>query len=277
MQAIHIRNLPLRGMLLVVEEEQSDEAETGTVARVRRWLKDTGYQLKLRTAAAFRATGLTTEAARYYVARDSETLREIDVIATGWQAKPGADTAWLEVVHVVECKGANEHPWVAFQGDDRFVRDEDVLSTLRVDRRGGKFDNSTGEYSVNSLRIEGLHHTPLLYWTERLAYAITESGGKSGQAYNAVRQVLSAVDGYARDMVDDTTRPVVRVTVPIVVTAAPLVTCRLDDDGSSLLEEVERVLSSAACGLQRRWSASGLSATALSELLQTTRVRELTV
>jgi len=34
----------------------------------------------------------------------------------------------------------------------------------------------------------------------------------------------------------------VRVTVPIVVTAAPLVTCRLDDDGSVVLEEVERVL-----------------------------------
>lgn len=229
-------------MLLGVNEEQSEESEAGTVARVRRWLKDTGYQLELRTAAAFRATGLITEAARYYVAEDGETLREIDVVATGWNALPGADAAWLEVVHVLECKGANDHPWVAFQGDDRFVRDEDVLSTLRVDRRGGKFEKSTGEYDVNSLRVEGLHHAPLLHWTNRLAYAVTESGGKAGQAYNAIRQVLSAVDGYARDMVDDTTRPVVRVSVPIVVTAAPLVTCRLDDGGSILLEEVERVL-----------------------------------
>lgn len=229
-------------MLVGVDAEQNGESESGTVRRVRSWLKDTGYQVELRTAAAFRAAGLSTEAARYYVAEDRETLREIDVVATAWQARPGTDAAWLEVVHVLECKGANEHPWVAFQGDDRFNRDEDVLSTLRVDRRGGTFDRSSGENSVDSFRVEGLHRAPLLFWTDRLAYAITESGGKPGQAYNAVRQVLSAVDGYARDLVDDTTRQVVRVTVPIVVTAAPLVTCRLDDAGSILLEEVERVL-----------------------------------
>jgi hypothetical protein len=229
-------------MLVGVDEEAAEESEGGTVGRVRSWLKDTGYQLELRTAAAFRAQGLATEAARYYVAEDSETLREIDVVATAWQSRTGLDAAFLEVVHVVECKGANEHPWVAFQGDERFARDEDVLSTLRVDRRGGTLDQSTGEYSVASLRVDGLHRAPLLFWTELLAYAITETGGKPGQAYNAVRQVLSAVDGYARDMVDETTRPVVRVTVPIVVTAAPLVTCRLNDDGSILLAEVERVL-----------------------------------
>jgi hypothetical protein len=225
-----------------MDRDATEETESGTVGRVRSWLKDTGYQLELRTAAAFRGHGLATEAARYYVAEDGETLREIDVVATAWQARPGPDTAWLEVVHVVECKGANEHPWVAFQGDDRFTRDEDVLSTLRVDRRGGTLDESTGEYPAASLRVDGLHRAPLLCWTELLAYAITETGGKSGQAYNAVRQVLSAVDGYARYMVDETTRQVLRVTIPIVVTAAPLVSCRLDGDGSILLEEVERVL-----------------------------------
>ena len=229
-------------MLLGVDKEPNGQSDSGTIGRVRSWLKDTGYQLELRTAAAFRAAGLETQAARYYVAEDNETLREIDVIATAWQASPGPESAWLEVVHVVECKGANEHPWVAFQGDDRFTRDEDVLSTLRVDRRGGTFDESTGRYSGASLRVEGLHRAPLLWWTEPWAYAITESGGKPGQAYNAVRQVLSAVDGYARDMLDDTARPVVRVTLPIVVTAAPLVTCRLDEAGSTLLQEVERVL-----------------------------------
>jgi hypothetical protein len=117
-----------------------------------------------------------------------------------------------------------------------------LLSTLRVDRRGGTFNPSTGSYATDLLRVEGLHHAPLLFWTDRLAYSITESGGKPGQAYNAVRQVLSAVDGYARNMIDDTGQPVVRVTVPIVVTAAPLVSCRLGDDGSILLQEVQRVL-----------------------------------
>jgi len=141
-------------MLVDMDEEQDGEAGSGTVRRVRSWLKDTGYTLELRTAAAFRAEGLATEAARYYVAEDSETLREMDVVATAWQARPGPNAAWLEVVHVLECKGASEHPWVAFQGDDRFTRDEDVLSTMRVDRRGGTFDHSTGEDAVASFRVK---------------------------------------------------------------------------------------------------------------------------
>jgi hypothetical protein len=113
-------------MLLDVDEAQIGESENGTLARVRSWLKDTGYQLELRAAAAFRAKGLSTEAARYYLAEDGETLREIDVVATAWQTRTGPEAALLEVAHVVECKGDSQHPWVAFQGDERFTRDGDV-------------------------------------------------------------------------------------------------------------------------------------------------------
>ena len=75
---------------------------------------------------------------------DSEALREIDGFMTAWQARPGSDAAWLEVVHVLERDGANEDPWVALQGDDRSPRNEEVLSTLGVDRRRGTFDHVTG-------------------------------------------------------------------------------------------------------------------------------------
>lgn len=229
--------------MLVAMEAGPETSSGGTLGHVKRWLQETGYSLELRTAAAFRQQRLDTQAARYYLAEDRETLREIDVVATGWQTSGApAGAAWLEVVHVVECKGANDPPWVAFIGDDRFTRDEDVLATMRVDRRGGEFDRSTGEHTVQRLKLEGLHHAPLLSWTDHTAYALTEAGGKKGQAYNAVRQVLSAVDGYARDMVDSTDREIVRLTIPIVVTAAPLVTCRLDGEGEVVLQEVDRVL-----------------------------------
>ncbi len=229
--------------MLVAMETGEDGSESGTVQQVRTWLRKTGYSVELRTAAAFQAQRLAVEAARYYLDRDGETLREIDVVATGWQTKgTPAAAATLEVVHVVECKGASGHPWVAFLGDNRFSRDEDVLETMRIDRRGGTLDHRNGEYTVNGLAVVGLHHAPLLTWTDRTAYSVTETGGKPGQSYNAVRQVLSAVDGYARDMPDRTDREVVRVTIPIVVTAAPLVTCRLDEDGDVVLEEVDRVL-----------------------------------
>jgi hypothetical protein len=220
---------------------------------VRSWLKDSGYPLEMRTAAAFRAAGLETEVSRYYVAEDGETLREIDVVAEG-VARTSASSGhpWLQVVFVVECKASRAQPWVAFVGDQRFTRDEDALSTMRIDAFGPQdLDEATGvvRSRVDVSMVRGLHHAPLLYCTDRLAYGVTETGGTGGgkqqsqaNAYNAVRQVTSAVDGYARDSADKTGRPVLRVTVPIVVTSAPLVTCRLDGRGSEVLEEVERVL-----------------------------------
>ena len=224
-------------------EEAAAEDESGTIGRVKSWLDRTGYRLEMRTAAAFRAEGLVTESARHYVAEDGETLREIDVVATGWAKNEGGDRPQLEVAIVVECKAGRSQPWVAFLGDERFIHDEDVLATMRVDVFGGTPDafGDTGKRLTAGM-IRGLHGAPMLHSIDRLAYAVTETGDKTTHAYNAVRQVTSAVDGYARDRVEKTDRPTLRVTVPIVVTGAPLVTCRLDRSGSEVLEGVDRVL-----------------------------------
>ncbi len=135
---------------------------------------------------------------------------------------------------------------MAFLGDEQFRRDEGLVKTMRVELFGAPvnaYGMPTEELDVSRLR--GLHNADLLYWTGPIAYAVTEASGaddSGSQAYNALRQVTAAVDGLARNLVDRTDRTVMRISVPIVVTSAPLVTCRLDAGGVEIVEEVEKVL-----------------------------------
>ena len=239
----HFRDQPEPSTVADVARD-SEAAPTGTVDHVRSWLRESGYPLEMRTAATFRANAFGTESARHYVAEDESTLREIDVVATSWK-QTGGSNSWVELVIVAECKSSRKHPWVAFLGDDSMSHDDDILWLMRVDAFGPlELDETTGNLvgQPNRSMLKGLHHMPPLFSMDKWAYAITEAKDDSSNAYNAVRQVGSAVDGYARDAIDRGEGPVLRVTVPVVVTSAPLVTCWLDEQGSEELAEVDRVL-----------------------------------
>jgi len=187
------------------------------------------------------------ESARHYLDADGETLRELDVVSQAWCRHNGSDDRpWVQVAFVVECKASRKHPWVAFLGDERFRRDESVLETMRVEVVGGPVDAYGDRIEpLDISRLRGLHNANLLHWTGPIAYAVTEAGGADdggSQAYKAVRQVTAGVDGLGRDLVESTERAVLRISIPIVVTSAPLVTCRLGERGEEVVEEAEKVL-----------------------------------
>lgn len=229
------------------DEALAKEDGEGAVGRVRAWLRKTGHALEMRTAAALKAEGLQVESGRHYVDTDGETLRELDVVARGWNAHSGSgDSPWIELDFVVECKASKKSPWVGFLGDERLQQDHDVVAKLRVDSLGMETDIYGNAMSIDVTRLRGLHNAPLLYSTEPFAYAIAEaSGAEDGggsQAYRAVRQVTSAVDGLARDLCERVSRPVLRLSVPVVITSAPVVSCRLGENGNELVEEVPKLL-----------------------------------
>ncbi|GAA0637526.1 hypothetical protein GCM10009547_47390 [Sporichthya brevicatena] len=226
---------------------QSSDPEIDLLAYVKKSLEESGYPLEMRVAAAFRSQGFITDSARYYVEHDGKTLREIDVVAQGsGRNSPSPHKPWLYFAFVIECKAGRDKPWVAFLGDDRFARDEDVFDSIPHE-----FLSDTNEYgdpnnAFASSDLRGLHATKLLYSIEPYAYSIAVPGGQNdgakAAAYNAVRQVSAGVDGLARDFAAAVTRPQLRIFVPIVVTAAPLFTCRLDGRGELQLARADRVL-----------------------------------
>jgi hypothetical protein len=202
-------------------------------AAAEKWLRDSGTPLELRTAMVFRKGGaMDVEHARYYIDLVTDELRETDVVAT-FTARSGYgfdNRPWFTLRFVVECKRAGR-PWVAFLAEGVLARQStEQLETFEHRIFGGD----------QAPVIAAVFEAPLIASLEPYAYQVSDTGEEQG-AYKSVRQVMSAARGIARDIADND-RPGAVYVIPALVTAAPLFTCRLGNDGELQLEEVERVL-----------------------------------
>jgi hypothetical protein len=213
------------------KEEPANSVKTARQS-VEKWLKESGTPLELATKRAMRAAGAWyVEHARYFIDVKTDELRETDVVAdfsSPHNYGPSGPHIVLRVV--AECKG-KDTPWVAFLGDEILARTgSEQLPTFEIVGWGG-YDRS---------HVVNLHSAPVVASIERHAYQITDIG-KAQHAYNAVRQVMSAVLGLKRDVADVDGFGAIYF-VPTVVTASALFTYRLLDDGTEELLEVDRVL-----------------------------------
>ena len=80
--------------------------------KIAKWLRGQGYPLEMIVAAALRKENFYTNQGFYYSDPETNTSREIDIIATKM------DTFGLfQVQFVVECKSSLDKPWVLFTSD----------------------------------------------------------------------------------------------------------------------------------------------------------------
>lgn len=197
---------------------------------VRQWLEKSGHAFELRIARAFREGGARpVDLSFTYTDPTSGTLREGDVLAQfGWTALNDTPAS-VEVV--VECKSGRTHPWVAFY-DKAFARGAELEDWVYFAH--GPVVGVTGP-----LADIWIGHAP--FDATRIASHLVAAHGNDSHnpASDAVRQVLSAADArrnrYVERQAHDRRGCVV---VPVVVTGARLVECRLDADGTVGLEEV---------------------------------------
>ena len=75
--------------------------------KVTAWIETQGYPLEMRVASALREVGFDVSQGEYYDDPETQTAREIDVVAV-----KGDDYGLLEVSIVVECKKSADKPWV---------------------------------------------------------------------------------------------------------------------------------------------------------------------
>ena len=81
------------------------------IDRVKDEIARSGFPLELRTGAQFASAGFDVRHSSYYIDRDENKGREIDIVAQSY-AEMG-DRGMLGITCVVECK-KSVHPWVAF-------------------------------------------------------------------------------------------------------------------------------------------------------------------
>lgn len=223
--------------------EMHPSGADGAKAAVERWLAEKGLALELSTARAFRAAAHRVEHARSYVTDDGTgrlKVREIDVLA--WcSSDSNTGTVPVGTWFVIECKSSTKSPWVLYQGTTRppFVA-QDPRQLIRA----------AFSVALRGANVSDLDETRL--WESRAsvceqdayAYQVTDIGqnGKSNDppgAFEAVQQVLSAVDAVTAELNSSAGPAELSILVPVVVTAAPLFAVRIGDRGAVSIERRE--------------------------------------
>lgn len=200
------------------------------------WVEGSGRALELRVARAFASEGgarYVRQSISFQDPNMSSTTREGDVLAGYHWIANGLS---ITVEATIECKSGKSHPWVAFF-DDVWVRPErpDELGTI-----GGEWPDD----DLNALAA-AISHSGVLRTVEMPTHALSAMGKDSvNSVMDAARQALSFASSrsnIAASFADDPKGSVpVTVSIPIVITEAPLFTCRLSESGYIELEEVER-------------------------------------
>ncbi len=219
--------------------DDTDLGGGGPKEQVRKWLDRSGARLEMQVAhQLWRAGALDVSQGRTYPADQSETgLRETDVVAHFRTRMPQRA---VEVVLVIECKSDRRFPWAVLTQDRNAggmlaPRDGAILDVLDVAGEG------LG-------RLEGTHRVPLLHPVDvPQAYAITTAAAagqakeRQDHAWNACRQASSAARAL-RDDLGPVSGELLRIMVPVVVTAAPLVQLYLDEQGDEQMSVIPRAL-----------------------------------
>lgn len=223
----------------VVQRELGHHLTETTDSYVRKWLESSGRALELRAARTLRQVGLASvEPSLSYKDVVTDRLRETDVVARftwlSMESVPSSITA------AVECKSGRKHAWVAFYADDEFEPRKDLDDWVTFAH--GPFVGVTQGLPELWIGQDPFVRTPVA--THVVAARNADSGTEDDKnpAGDAVRQVLSATSAIrSRYIANQTSERIGLVCVPIIVTSAPLISCRLDDRGDVQIEPVEQV------------------------------------
>jgi len=201
---------------------------------VKKFLAESGFPLEIKVAIAFRNKRILVQQAVFYVDVNTGALREMDVLAYARKTMPEhMDRVAVELRMVIECKRSGQ-PWLLFIGDERFSRSRQHFESLDI----------LEYHEAKLVEARSADDMPVISHVGDVAYRLSSTGQKDN-AFPAVQQVNSAVLGLKRELPareDYRGEPKVVVFVPVIVTDAPLFSCRVNSDGDIVPEAVDKGL-----------------------------------
>ncbi|MBI0299279.1 hypothetical protein JBE04_33685 [Streptomyces sp. PRKS01-29] len=209
----------------------------------------------MRAAHTFRRNGINVVQSDFYFDFESETHREIDLVARiPLELKlVGQGDVPAYLCPVLECKSSPGKPWVLFLGgvqlhpvakiSQRFVLDgaRKYWSAFAHRCEDGRVPPRLADYLPSSQRREPAR-MPLFEIEDEPAYsAVRSSLGKSREdvAYSAMMGVSKAAHGVA-NRYPNLGNMALHIAVPVIVVDSPIFTCKLSDDGGVELERVRQ-------------------------------------
>jgi len=188
------------------------------------WLSKGGYPLEMQVARHFRDARWRVVQAEFYTDPDTQTSREIDLVA---YRQADFDGRVVRMSLVVECKSTSRNPWVLFtDGSIRLPEGEQVTQ------------NAASHYGTIVLRelskVASFANLQMFQLPERPGYALREAfGGKADNAYKAVMSVTNAVAALSKEV-----GAVAEIMFPMVVIEGRLFECYLKEDNQPTFGEV---------------------------------------
>lgn len=97
---------------------ENTKSDKSTQEKVAEWLSNEGYPLEFSTANVFRKNGFQVHQGYYVQDVQSETPREVDVLA---QMTIHLEKSFLRTCYIVECKWSGDKPWVVFTSPQHHI------------------------------------------------------------------------------------------------------------------------------------------------------------
>jgi len=205
--------------------------EKNLEGKISDWLKTQGYPLEMKVASALREKEFFVSQSAYYADPETNTSREIDIIAT-----KGDDIGFLEVALVIECKTSLDKPWVLFTSE-RHEEGRNKYFTFAILSEMARKKLVERSWANRALKED----TPLNWFNKppRTAFGVT-AAFSSGEdpAYKAVVGALKASIDWSRSK-DEISSRTLQFVFPVVVFEGRLFESFLDANGQTITQEVE--------------------------------------
>jgi hypothetical protein len=197
--------------------------------QVREWLNTEGYPLELEVARAFRKAGFRAHHAMMYDDENTNTKREIDVVAT---KQFGQDGRWIRVVIAAECKYNAKKPWVCFSDTEHTLNENQRIRQRITGGFGGMLLDKVS--TLTSLFNKGLFQIPMQCASSMTA-AFKSSQENKDYAYSSATSVMAASKAIAKRFHKS---PIAAIVFPVIVVDGFLFQSHLTETGEMELNQV---------------------------------------
>ena len=202
--------------------------------KVAEWLSKEGYPLEFQVANCFHKNGFNVHQGGYITDGQSESLREVDVLA---EINTRVNDILFRIYHVVECKWSKDKPWIIFTSPSARIDPAACVAQTIASKFGTAILwASAGEKSLHSLSLFSIPYRP--------GFGGRQAFGKGNDIfYSAMQSVVSATYAVAIRYDDRLTVPfgfpkIAHIVFPIIVVDGKLFEAYFDsDNGNVNIEE----------------------------------------
>lgn len=199
------------------------------------WLEKQGYSLEMKVADYFSEKQFHVNLSTYYEDIQSNTFREIDVVASTLIHE--FNKTGFDISLVVECKYSKGKPWLLFQSDS----DIELRKRFEITRR---FSSKYCNLLLGEISTVPEAQKNFLFTTEKkISYGMTRAFEENqDMTFKAQTSVLKAAKYFSEEferLNENHGINFIRLAFPVIVIDGPLITCKLSKENKYELEDTD--------------------------------------